>query len=80
MYAKQEVYYITSITATNARHNFFEILKSATQKREFYHIEHSKDDVISMSEDKYESLLGTLAILSTSEFLKKILTKHTPGN
>ena len=59
---------MTTITATNARQDFFEIVKGATEKHEIYHIRHQKGDVVLMSEDEYESLLETLEILATPGF------------
>ena len=63
---------MTSITATNARHDFFEIVKGATQKHEIYHIHHRKGDVVLMSEDEYEALIETLDLLSTPGFKKDL--------
>ena len=57
-----------SITATNARHDFFEMVKGATQNHEIYHIHHRKGDVVLMSEGEYEGLLETLELLSTPGF------------
>ena len=56
------------VTATNARKDFFEIVKGATEKHEIYHIRHRKGDVVLMSENEYESLLETLALLSAPGF------------
>jgi antitoxin YefM len=63
-----------SITATNARHDFFEIVKGATQKHEIYHIHHRKGDVVLMSESEYDGLIETLEILSTPGFKKGFQT------
>ncbi len=62
--------FMTTITATNARQDFFEIVKGATEKHEVYHIRHRKGDVVLMSEGEYESLIETLDILSTPGFKK----------
>lgn len=53
-----------AITATNARKDFFEIVKGATEKHEIYHIQHRKGDVVLMSEAEYDSLIETLELLS----------------
>lgn len=53
-----------SITATNARKNFFEIVKGATQKHQIFRIQHREGSVVLLSEDEYESLLETLELLS----------------
>ena len=59
---------MTTITATNARQDFFEIVKGATEKHEIYHIHHRKGDVVLMSADEYESLVETLELLATPGF------------
>ncbi|MHC4887790.1 MAG: type II toxin-antitoxin system Phd/YefM family antitoxin [Planctomycetota bacterium] len=59
---------MTTITATNARKDFFEIVKGATEKHEIFHIRHRQGDVVLMSEEEYESLIETLALLSTPGF------------
>ncbi len=59
------------ITATNARKDFFEIVKGAAEKHEIYHIHHRKGDVVLMSEDEYESLLETLSLLSVPGFKER---------
>ena len=59
---------MTTITATNARQDFFEIVKGATEKHEIYHIHHRKGDVVLMSENEYGSLVETLELLSTPGF------------
>lgn len=59
---------MTTITATNARKDFFEIVKGATEKHEIYHIRHRKGDVVLMSGDEYESLIETLNLLSSGDF------------
>lgn len=60
-----------TITATNARKDFFELVKGATEKHEIYHIRHKKGDVILMSESEYESLVETLELLSVPGFKEK---------
>ena len=65
---------MTTITATNARKDFFEIVKGATEKHEIYHIHHRKGDVVLMSEDEYDGLIETLELLSTPGFKEKFVT------
>jgi antitoxin YefM len=62
---------MTTITATNARKDFFEIVKGATEKHEIYHIHHRKGDVVLMAEDEYEGLIETLELLSSPNFKEK---------
>ncbi len=65
---------MATITATNARKDFFEIVKGATEKHEIYHIHHRKGDVVLMSEDEYDGLIETLELLSTPGFKEKFKT------
>ena len=60
-----------TLTATNARKYFFEIVKGATEKHEIYHIHHRKGDVVLLSENEYESLVETLNLLSTPGFKER---------
>ncbi len=60
-----------TITATNARKDFFEIVKGTVEKHEIYHIRHRKGDVVMMSEDEYESLTETLKLLSVPGFKER---------
>ena len=60
-----------TVTATNARKDFFEIVKGATEKHEIFHIHHRKGDVVLMSKSEYEGLLETLDLLSTPGFKKR---------
>ncbi len=62
---------MTTITATNARQDFFEIIRGATEKHKIYHIHHRKGDVVLMSEEEYESLVETLELLSAPGFKEK---------
>lgn len=59
---------MTTLTATDARKGFFELLKSAQERHEIYHIRHRNGDAVLMSQDEYDSLRETLALLSSSGF------------
>ena len=59
---------MTTITATSARKEFFDIVKGANTKHEVYHIHHKDGDVVLMSEEEYESLMETLNLLSSADF------------
>jgi antitoxin YefM len=52
----------TTITATDARRNFFEIVKGATSKHEIYRIQHREGSVVLLSEEEYDSLMETLEL------------------
>ncbi len=50
---------MTTITATDARRDFFELIKNATKGHKIYKIHHHKGTAVLMSEDDYESLVET---------------------
>lgn len=59
---------MTTLTATAARKGFFEILKKANEQHEIFHIHHRSGDAVLLSEQEYESLNETLALLSEPGF------------
>ena len=59
---------MTTLTASDARKSFFELLKNANESHEIYHIHHKSGDVVLISEQEYESLNETLALLSSPGF------------
>ncbi len=61
-----------TLTATDARKGFFEMLKGATKKHRIYHIHHKNGDVVLLSEEEFENLRETLELLSIPGFRKKI--------
>ena len=63
---------MADINATEARRDFFEIVKNAIKKHQIYHIHHREGDVVLMSEDEYESLQETLELLSLPGFREGI--------
>lgn len=63
---------MTTVTATEARKNFFEIIKEVNKKHKTYHIHHKQGDVVLLPEKDYESLLETLELLSIPDFRKSI--------
>jgi len=63
----------TEITATDARKDFFEIVKGATEKHEVYRIQHRKGPVVLLSAEDYDNLIETLELLSTKDFTKRLL-------
>ena len=52
------------LTATDARREFFDLVRGAAEKHEVYHVHHRKGSVVILSEEDYESLLETLELLS----------------
>lgn len=59
---------MTTLTATDARASLFELLRGANERHEIYHIRHRQGDAVLMSQDEYESLMETLALLSSPGF------------
>ncbi|MDF1554742.1 MAG: type II toxin-antitoxin system Phd/YefM family antitoxin [Deferrisomatales bacterium] len=57
-----------TITATDARKNFFELLRHTNDRHEIYHIRHRDGDAVLLSRDEFDSLLETLALLSSPGF------------
>ncbi len=62
----------STITATDARRDFFEIVKGATEKHQIYRIQHRKGSVVILSEEEYDNLVETLELLSIPGFLKNL--------
>ena len=62
----------STITATDARRDFFEIVKAATEKHQIYRIQHRKGSVVILSEEEYDNLVETLELLSIPGFLKNL--------
>ena len=63
---------MTTLTATDARRSFFDVVKGATDKHQVYRIHHRRGAVVLMAEDDYESLLETMDLLSTPGFRKSL--------
>jgi antitoxin YefM len=60
------------ITATNARKDFFELIKRVTHAHKIFHISHKNGSVVLMSEEEYDNLIETLDLLSIPGFRKSI--------
>jgi antitoxin YefM len=63
---------MTTLTATDARREFFNVVKGATDKHQIYRIHHRRGSVVLMAEDDYDSLLETMELLSTPGFRKSL--------
>jgi antitoxin YefM len=59
---------MTTLTATNARRVFFDLVKGATEGHQTFRIQHRLGTAILMSEDDYDGLVETLELLSQPEF------------
>jgi len=55
---------MNKLTATDARRDFFDIVRGATQKHQVYRIQHRNGSVVLLSEEEYDSLIETLELLS----------------
>lgn len=61
-----------SITATNARSNFFQLLKNILKSRLPMRIFSKEGNVVVISEEEYESLIETAELLSISGLKESI--------
>ena len=61
-----------TMTATEARGNFFNVIKKAVHGHRQFRVTSKQGGVIVMSEEDYESLLETLELLSTPGVVKGI--------
>lgn len=59
---------MTTITATDARQSFFELLKAVNERHEILHIRYRSGDAVLMSRQEFDSLQETLELLSSSGF------------
>lgn len=73
---------MTTLTATDARREFFDVVKGATDKHQIFRIHHRRGSVILMAEDDYDSIIETMELLSTPGFrqtLKKSVQQMHRG-
>lgn len=63
---------MTTITATTARREFFDLVKGVTEGHQTYRIQHRQGVAVLMSEEDYEGLLETLDLLSLPEFRRRL--------
>ncbi|OGQ06593.1 MAG: hypothetical protein A3G32_01720 [Deltaproteobacteria bacterium RIFCSPLOWO2_12_FULL_40_28] len=63
---------MTNITATEARSDFYDLIKKTIKGHAPIRIQHKSGDVVLISEGDYEALLETLEILSAPNARKKI--------
>ena len=59
---------MTVVSATEARREFFDLIKRAVSTHEQIRIPHRDGSVVLVAEGDYESLLETLELLSTPGF------------
>ena len=63
---------VTTLTATKARQNLFDLLKKSVKGHVPIRITSKSGDAVLMSEEDYESLLETLELLSETGMAKSI--------
>ncbi len=63
---------MASVNATQARKEFFDLIKDAVRKHKIFRIRHRDGEVVLMSEEEYESLQETLELLSIPGFAASI--------
>jgi antitoxin YefM len=59
---------MATLTATDARKSFFDLIKAANERHEVYHIRHRSGDAVLMSQTEFDGLLETLELLSSPGF------------
>lgn len=57
-----------TMTATQARKSFFELIKQTNQCHEVISVQHKSGNAVIMSAEDYEGLLETLHLLSQPDF------------
>jgi len=57
-----------SLTATDARKSFFDLIKQSNQKHEIFEVQHKSGNAVLMSVSEYESLQESLYLLSLPGF------------
>ena len=63
---------MTTIAATAARRNFFDLVKGVSNGHKTYRIHHRRGAAILISEEDYEGLIETLELLSLPGFRQSI--------
>ena len=63
---------MTTLTATTARREFFDIIKRAAEGHRTFRIQHRRGAAVLISEDDYEGLLETLELLSLPGFRQRL--------
>jgi antitoxin YefM len=63
---------MTTLTATAARREFFDLVKGAAEGHKTFRIQHRRGAAVLISEDDYEGLLETLELLSLPRFRQRL--------
>lgn len=59
---------MTTLTASRARKEFFDMVKSANASHEVFRVCHPRGSVVVLSEDDYDGLVETLELLAIPGF------------
>ena len=73
---------MTTLTATSARKEFFDLVKGAAEGHRTFRIQHRRGAAVLMSEDDYDGLIETLELLSVPGFresIKRSVTQMQKG-
>jgi antitoxin YefM len=63
---------MTTLTATAARREFFDLVKGTVEGHKTFRIQHRRGVAVLISEDDYEGLLETLELLSLPGFRQRL--------
>ena len=63
---------MTTLTATTARREFFDLVKGAAEGHKTFRIQHRRGAAVLLSEDDYEGLLESLELLSLPGFRQRL--------
>jgi antitoxin YefM len=63
---------MTTLTATTARREFFDLVKGAAEGHQTFRIHHRRGAAVLMSEEDYEGLLETVELLSQPGFRQRL--------
>lgn len=63
---------MTTLTATMARKEFFDLVKGAAEGHRIFRIQHRRGAAVLLSEDDYEGLLETLELLTLPGFRQRL--------
>ena len=63
---------MTTLTATTARREFFDLVKGAAEGHRTVRIQHRRGAAVLISEDDYEGLLESLELLSLPGFRQRL--------
>ena len=71
---------MVTLTATEARKTFFDLIKRTNQTHDVVRVQHKAGDAIIMSSDDSESLQQTLILLSQPGFKESLSQSETELN